>query len=344
MLTSCNELEDVLGQTSNPVPTPEEVITKYEFKVTDLKAVPTNLTGDVTLLKMAKTDGSAVATVTADAEGKLTIEAEKLEGVTADDYWFEAKTAGDKVYIAKASVDPAALDPETPITLAMATIGDVILSNGTFAVKGTTDEQAVIAYVGKVDKYFDHFLALALTNVDDDKHSWADALTAVNTYAGNHSITIGGTEYKTSTTPSSYYDLVANNTGTSSATRSTTTLTLEQGWRLPSVTDWRYIFEGLGRIKGGLALSDGTNAVTPTSPLGVSYGMVYRDGDNGSTLRDAINNSCGNTALQSNFNFYWSSSEYTDGSGNAWYYDFNFGEFWWVNKTFNYYVRAVFAY
>ena len=218
--------------------------------------------------------------------------------------------------------------------------------------------RAVIAYVGKVDKYFDHFLAIALEDADDNNHTWADALTKVGTYAENHSIKIGNTTYNTSTTPSSYYDKVADNRGASSATRSTTILTLEQGWRLPSVTDWRYVFDGLGRIKGGLTLTakshDGntiySNDARPTNPLGIENGMYYykkKEGvfpDQGnSLLRDAINTACGNTALRDQN--YWSSSEVTDYSDKAWFYDFNGSKFWCNNKTnYSYAVRAVFAY
>ena len=212
--------------------------------------------------------------------------------------------------------------------------------------------EAVIAYVGKVDKYFDHFLAIALENVDGQSHSWADALTKVGTYAENHSITIGGTTYNENTTPSTFYDKVADNTGTSSATRSTTTLTLEQGWRLPSVTDWRYIFEGLGRIKGGLTLTakkgDTTynSNATPTNPKGIEYNLYYdKDGNtNGnSSLRVAINTACGNNGITDYY--YWSSSaEDAINSDKVWYYNFNTSFFALMEKNSTNKARAVFAY
>ena len=215
--------------------------------------------------------------------------------------------------------------------------------------------RAIIAYVGKVDKYFDHFLAIALEDADDNNHTWAEALTKVGTYAENHSITIGGTTYNENTTPSTFYDKVADDRGASSATRSTTTLTLKQGWRLPSVTDWRYVFDGLGRIKGGLTLTAKkgentySNDARPTNPLGIEDGMFYykkKEGElldqGNSLLCDAINTACGITALK-NEN-YWSSSEVTENSGNAWFYDFYNSKFWCNNKTKNYAVRAVFAY
>ena len=208
--------------------------------------------------------------------------------------------------------------------------------------------RAIIAYVGKVDKYFDHFLAIALEDVDNNNHTWADALTAVGTYADNHPISIESTIYNTSTTGSTYYDRVASDQTTTSATRTTAAQT---GWRLPSVTDWRYIFEGLGRIKGGLTLTAKKGDTTyssdarPTNPLGVLDGMYYhKNGDpvGNSSLRAAINSACGNTALQS-FG-YWSSSEHSnDSDPGAWDYNFNGGAFWW-SSTIIFNVRAVFAY
>ena len=225
-----------------------------------------------------------------------------------------------------------------------------IYSNAAAATTAGTTAEAVIAYVGSVAKYFEHFLAIALTDVDGSEHKWADALTAVGTYAAAHPINIGGTTYNTSTTGDTYYDIVDENHTTTSATA----VTMKQGWRLPSVTDWRYVLDGIGRIKSGLTLTAksetgettySTNA-TPTDPLGVVDCMRYRkddDADGASSLRAVINAACDNTALQ--FSDYWSSSELSGYEELAWSYDFYTGLFWdgykWGNKN---YVRAVFAY
>lgn len=256
------------------------------------------------------------------------------------------------------------IDGETPITLSpklynvkrtMAiAIGDFLNKDGSITstkqTSGDNESYAVIAYVGSVDKYFSRFLALALTDVDTNTHTWSDALTAVGTYAAAHPVTIGSTAYETSTTGDTYYDKVVDNQSTSSATATA----IQTGWRLPSVTDWRYVFDGLGRIKGGLTLAaksvyDNTtysSDVTPTDPLGVKDGMYYyKDGDTSgkSSLRDAINTACGgNDELQDRY--YWSSSEFTGDSGYAWSYLFYNGTFWYRGKTLSYYVRAVFAY
>ena len=183
-----------------------------------------------------------------------------------------------------------------------------------------------ICYAGSVDKYFTKFIAIALTDAHTTYTTWSDALSKVNTYANSNSITVGSTTYNTNAAgTSTYYDVVTNSTSTNSQTRSSSVV---KGWRLPSVTDWRYIFQGVG---------NGTPSAT--SPVGVGSGTTY---GNGSTLLSAINTACGNTALQSGH--YWSSSENASNSSNAWNYNFNNSYFNNNNKTNNNYVRAVFAF
>ena len=164
-LTSC---EDILGHWEKPTPNPitptvDDVI-KYGFKVTDLGGV--DLTETVTSLKMSTDDGPI-----AEAEvsgGKITIKAEKLSGITsAIDFWFEAEIGG-KPYIAKVNIDPTTLSPESDKTLTMATLGDMILDDGTFAASSSAGTKvAMIAYVGSDaceagDAPYNHGLALAL--------------------------------------------------------------------------------------------------------------------------------------------------------------------------------------
>ena len=224
--------------------------------------------------------------------------------------------------------------------------GNIYTNASQIAAAGTTAE-AVIAYVGSVPNYFDKFLAIALTDVDN-QHNWVDALTEVGTYAANHPITIGATTYNTCTTGATCYDRVADYLAITSATAKAK----QTGWRLPSVTDWRYVFDGLGRIKAGLTLtamhSSGSpvysSNATPTDPLGVEGQMIYRKGDDASQLRAAINEACGNTFLLSDI--YWSSSEKSvSDSEDSWNYSFHYGIFLCSKKTINNKcVRAVFAY
>ena len=163
--------------------------------------------------------------------------------------------------------------------------------------------------MGNVPNYFSHFIAIALVDVVSSTiyYSWADALREVGDFAAAHPITIGSTTYNTSTTGSTYYDRVQGNKSVSSATATAA----QTGWRLPSITDWRYIFEGFG----GPKVSD---------QAGVNGGSETYYG-NGKALCNAINTACGNTALtRSN---YWTSSEYAGNSENVWYYGF------WDGKT-----------
>ena len=168
-LTSC---EDVLGHWEKPTPIPitptvEEVI-KYGFKVTDLNG--DDKTTLVTSLKMSNSDGP-VATAEVSG-GKITIKADDLKEITtAIDFWFEAEIDG-KPYIAKVNINPTALSPESDKTLEMATLGDVILADGKFAVAGTAGQLAKIAYLGndaETNTHYNHGLALALADVSETK-------------------------------------------------------------------------------------------------------------------------------------------------------------------------------
>ena len=280
-----------------------------------------------------------------------------------DGQWFLATSGTDGKRWTVATNDYTHLT-STNIGHVLAADGN-IYANATAATTAGTTAEAVIAYVGKVDKYFDKFLALALEDADPGVQKWREgspgsysypAAAAVNTYAVNHPITIDGTTYDTyAFATSKPYDKVADNVEVSSAKRAdnedAADRVLVKGWRLPSVTDWRYIFDGLGRQKAGLTLTakDDNSGIyssnaTPTDPLGVKDGMYYYKDDDASSLLAAINAACGNTALQSST--YWSSSEYSDNSGNAWEYSFNDVQFWWVTKAgpVSVYVRAVFAY
>jgi hypothetical protein len=218
-----------------------------------------------------------------------------------------------------AAVDVATID----IGKVLAADGNIYADAAQASAAGTT-ARAVIAYVGSVPNYFDKFLAIALTDVDDSKHSWTDAHMVVGTFAGTHAINIGATTYNTNAVGATYYDQVADNASVPSATRTTSVV---KGWRIPSVTDWRYIFEGIG----GLTVA--------SQSAGVSDCMDY---GNDSDIRNAINAACGNTALQSDG--YWNSSENYDDSLYAWEYNFHWGKLYSFYKANNDYVRPVFAY
>lgn len=200
---------------------------------------------------------------------------------------------------------------------------DGVAYSPTGALPAGVTAEAIIAHVGAVTNYCDKFIAIALDDVDTSFPYWSTALTKVNTYAGNHPITIGGTKYNTNTTGSTYYDRVTNDKTTSSATATSQ----QTGWRLPSVTDWRYIFQGL------------CSGPSATSPVGVADHGAY---GTGSTLQSAINTACGNTAIVALG--YWSSSAHNSIAGYVWIYNFETGKFVYGDGTGGSRVRAVFAY
>ena len=208
------------------------------------------------------------------------------------------------------------------------------------------------------------FLAIALTDCggtlqwrgyNNDTHTWLDtypAAEAVNAYADAHPITIGATTYNTNTIGNSYYDRVASDVTAPSAAR---TDDAQTGWRMPSVTDWRYIFDGIGRIKNGFTLiarRSETDVVkdgaTPTEPLGIENSLLYRRKEPGTPqLYGVINAACGNDELRASDTYsYWTSSEYTGDDYSTWTYNFYFNtsKFRLPYKSNPNYVRAVFAY
>ncbi len=129
---------------------------------------------------------------------------------------------------------------------------------------GGSGVNAVIAYVGKVPGYFDNFLAMAMHDIKKDGSeegrefmSWSEALTAIGSFATAHPIVIGSTTYNTASNTA--YDEVDDNTASASNTSNST----RKGWRIPSVTDWRYIFYGL------------CGEPSPTNPAGITEGVAY---------------------------------------------------------------------
>lgn len=125
-------------------------------------------------------------------------------------------------------------------------------------------DYGIIAYVGTVPGYFDNFLAMAMHDIKKDGSeegrefmSWSEALTAIGSFATAHPIVIGSTTYNTASNTA--YDEVDDNTASASNTSNST----RKGWRIPSVTDWRYIFYGL------------CGEPSPTNPAGITEGGDY---------------------------------------------------------------------
>ena len=190
---------------------------------------------------------------------------------------------------------------------------------------------AFVAYVGKVDHYFDNFIALGLNDAKKDGTdgseimTWSDALTAVYNYDTYHHI------YQiSSTSMSSAYDAVYEGTDLNPLSSKTRTGEAVRGWRLPSVTDWRYIFQGVGGISA-------------TNPEYVTTETEYYDVT--VNLFSLINSYCPNGNLKDDSS-YWTSSELASNTSSAWDFCFNsqLREFGTLGKDIYNYVRPVFAY
>ena len=225
------------------------------------------------------------------------------------------------------------------LTISSTAIGKVLCTDGNIyatlsdATSADKTPAAIIAYVGSVTNYCDKLIAIAIDDLSEDKLTWSEGQTAVGTYAAAHPITDGITTYNSNSTSNLFYDQVSESNSTSA-----TATVLKKGWRLPTVTDWRYIFAGLCGL------------IDPAPTGGVVKNSGY---GNGETLCNAINSACGNSALHSqnggdpvSAGSYWTGS-YVDTTDDAWYYNFySTGAFRIMNQENGnkFYCRAIFAY
>ena len=198
------------------------------------------------------------------------------------------------------------------------TIADGDTENCAYKLGGS-GVNAVIAYVGKVPGYFDNFLAISKHDSKNDgtngrevyPSNWREcAHVIIANFAGKHPITIGSTTYNTNSFDNynggvyQTFDRVANSTETASNTYDGAAL---KGWRIPTVTDWRYIFYGL------------CGSPSPTDPAGVGHEI----GLSGNPLT-ILNDSPGyDLDLYSGVNSYCTNSGIKVGSDeNVWYITF----------------------
>ena len=209
---------------------------------------------------------------------------------------------------------------------------------------------AVITHVGAVEGYCQYFIALALEDVTTSYVNSTAGRTAINQWMLNHGITIEGNSYNAinPVITSVGYDLVEENSvenlnvnkSASSGHKDTTTKPW-RGWRVPTITDWRYTFASLCGV-GDAA-----------SPTGVADRAVYPNGGSaaaGSTCRTKINEACGNEGIPNvPTAVYWTGSYLTREENSqtvtkVWRYGFNNSEFEWVSPDNNSHIRMCLAY
>lgn len=147
----------------------------FKFTLQDLS----DAAKSATEFKVSDNSGNVITTVTpGSASGELYV---ALPVMAAGTYWFNA-TIDSKPYIAKATTAAATVAGKYyQTTVKMATIGDVILSDGKFAARSSTTgtNVAMIAYLGSETDHatYKHGLALALTD-EARTMSWTDATGA----------------------------------------------------------------------------------------------------------------------------------------------------------------------
>ena len=145
----------------------------FKFTLQDLSAAAKSATE----FKVSDNSGKVMTTVTpGSASGELYV---ALPVMAVGTYWFNA-TIDSKPYIAKATTAALTVAGKYyQTTVKMATIGDVILDDGKFAVRTSTGTKvAMIAYLGSETGHatYKHGLALALS--DKGAMNWSTATGA----------------------------------------------------------------------------------------------------------------------------------------------------------------------
>ena len=196
---------------------------------------------------------------------------------------------------------------------------------------------AVVAHVGAVANYCEHFIALALEDATDAVGGAAAGELAVKNWVQNHAITIESNTYDQNNIASrgshASYDAFDDDDDNIYQSPS-----LIKGWRVPTVADFCYIFQSLC-----------SGPIAPNS----TDGKVIDNGEygNGNALRTAIDGACGNTIItdHANTGLYWTgTTHYDSGSGTTKIWRYNFalsaGHFIWTSGLDNSRVRMVLAY
>ena len=154
----------------------------FKFSVLDINGEAILGVGlSFTEFKVSDASGNVKATFTGTITDNDVYVA--LPNLTAGKYWFNASVSNgtlSKPYIAKATATATAAGKYYPVTIKMATIGDFILSDGTFSAANPTSGTpvAMIAYLGNAtdNETFKHGLALAMNDEDrGEGMSWSTA-------------------------------------------------------------------------------------------------------------------------------------------------------------------------
>ena len=260
-------------------------------------------------------------------------------------------TAQGYSFTATRSITNATLDAKVyTIERNIINVGDVITTDNfvyptsAAATAASKTPVAMIAHIGAINHYCYKFLAIALEDFNSGGRvnfptANGDASTnnSLAKWAASHAITLNSTTYNTNAlagVSGNIYDEVTSSTTVSSQTATGSVI---KGWRIPSITDWRYMMAGL--------TSKMTPAYSATDPVGIQNSVEFYQ--NGTFIFDVINTAYG-LGLKSGF---MSSSRVSEDNTLLWYISSNSGSQNYFKRyyidntgTANYYGRAVFAY
>lgn len=232
---------------------------------------------------------------------------------------------------------------------------------------------AVIAHVGEVTNYCSKFIALALEDVYSTVQTLSNAqkLIGGGSWLNDHTIKISDILYDKLVSINGYnikadggkIDEVRDNaqnglhhatTDVSSAPLSNGSTALNKGWRVPCVTDIRYILSHLTASPAAPSATDpqgimdhqGKYKIANTSDYNPDAGYYPHSPHLVNKINDDL---CKNKNTPLDGEYYWLSSQVRDTNGDlqsskAWRYNFAHDYFVWTESEDKSKVRLVFAY
>ncbi|MBR0166359.1 MAG: hypothetical protein IJQ13_05720 [Prevotella sp.] len=259
-------------------------------------------------------------------------------------HWFEATGSDGKKYVTKGTTPALYSGKYYRTTMKMATVGDVILTNGTFAAPTSTDAKAaMIAYIGSDADGSDnsdpskwHGLAIALTDANSSNYcKWSDntsenAGVSTSETKANHKAFLNGIK-ETQTLITKYGGSYAAAKAANYSVAGFTPVDYGySGWFLPSSGQWMKFFEATGM--NGVDSGDWGDYVSGGSANWTKVNTLMETAATGSSVKDNGN--------------YWASSEQTEGNAATVGFYSTYGvRINNVNKNSNYnYVRSFLAF
>ena len=255
----------------------------FKFTLQDLSAAAKSATE----FKVSANSGYVITTVTPGSASDVLYVA--LPAMGDGTYWFNA-TIDSKPYIAKANISTATVAGKYyQTTVKMATIGDVILSDGKFGVAGTDGARAKICYLGsetaEAANGFNHGLALALSDANGGSTcKWCTSTGNVHTYKAAKSSSFAsesGLQYNDATHNSDTYPAFK-----AAITYSPAAPTGCSAWFLASGYQWNKMADAVGGYDK-LGLSDAVYWSSTEQSAGYAWRLYSNGGSWDPFYKDA---------------------------------------------------------